>query len=133
MQDFLLKYLGATVAVALVIGPFFQGHMRPVDTVSGRAQMLSNMRYHTSVVVSLFHALGTLASSVRKLMKLGAFADRISELENSARALATGMFSCLSRHVWPHEASCNCLAWREEYPKIQLRGQPEPWGSCQSR
>ena len=55
--------------------------------------MLSNMRYHTSIVVSMFHALGTLASSVRKLMKLGAFADRIDELENSARVLSTGQ-SC---------------------------------------
>ncbi|KAK9864122.1 hypothetical protein WJX84_012088 [Apatococcus fuscideae] len=89
-QDFLLKYLGATVAVGLVIGPFFQGHMRPADSVAGRAQMLSNMRYHTSVVISMFHALGTLASSVRKLMKLGAFADRISELENSTRILSSG-------------------------------------------
>ncbi|KAK9858440.1 hypothetical protein WJX84_004256, partial [Apatococcus fuscideae] len=89
-QDFLLKYLGATCAVGLVIGPFFQGHMRPGDSVAGRAAMLSNMRYHTSVVISMFQALGILASSVRKLMKLGAFADRISELETTTRSLSTG-------------------------------------------
>lgn len=87
--------------MGLIIGPFFQGHMRPADTVAGRAQMLSNMRYHTSIVVSMFHALGTLASSVRKLMKLGAFADRIDELENSARILSTGP----SR---PSNAHCMC-------------------------
>ena len=39
LQDFLLKYLGATVAVFLIIGPFFRGHMRPENTVHGRAQV----------------------------------------------------------------------------------------------
>ena len=65
VQDFLLKYLGATVAVALIVGPFFGGHMRPEDSEAGRALMLSNMRYHTSVIISLFGALGTLGSSSR--------------------------------------------------------------------
>ena len=32
------------MAVALIIGPFFRGHMRPEGTERGRAQMLSNMR-----------------------------------------------------------------------------------------
>jgi hypothetical protein len=44
-------------------------------------QMLSNMRYHTSVIISLFGAMGTLGSSSRKLMKLGAYADRIRDME----------------------------------------------------
>ena len=30
VQDFFLKYLGATAAVILVIGPFFSGHLRRV-------------------------------------------------------------------------------------------------------
>jgi ABC-type uncharacterized transport system fused permease/ATPase subunit len=60
VQDFFLKYCGATVAVVLIIGPFFSGVLRPEGTIDGRAQMLSNMRYHTSVVISLFSALGTL-------------------------------------------------------------------------
>ena len=38
--------------------------------LQGRAHMLSNMRYHTSVVIYLFAALGTLGVSSRKLMKL---------------------------------------------------------------
>ena len=33
MQDFFLKYLGATAAVVLIIGPFFSGHLRPTDNV----------------------------------------------------------------------------------------------------
>ena len=79
VQDFLLKYLGATVAVGLIIGPFFGGHLRPEATVMGRAQMLSNMRYHTSVIISLFGALGTLGSAGRKVVKLGAYSDRVQE------------------------------------------------------
>lgn len=79
VQDFLLKYLGATVAVVMIIGPFFGGHLRPEATVMGRAQMLSNMRYHTSVIISLFAALGTLGSAGRKVVKLGAYSDRVQE------------------------------------------------------
>lgn len=90
-QDFHTKYLAATVAVVLIIGPFFTGHLRPDDSMRGRASMLSNMRYHTSVIIALFSALGTLASSSRKLMKLGAYADRITSLQDVARHVSHGM------------------------------------------
>ncbi|EIE25187.1 hypothetical protein COCSUDRAFT_65142 [Coccomyxa subellipsoidea C-169] len=90
-QDFHTKYLAATMAVILIIGPFFSGHLRPGETTRGRASMLANMRYHTSVIISLFTALGTLAASSRKLMKLGAYADRILELENTAKEISAGM------------------------------------------
>ena len=89
MQDFLLKYLGATAAVVLIIGPFFGNHLRPVDNVLGRAHMLSTMRYHTSVVIYLFAALGTLGSSSKKLMRLKAYADRISDMQNTVEGLAS--------------------------------------------
>lgn len=91
VQDFLLKYLGATVAVALIIGPFFGGHLRPEATVMGRAQMLSNMRYHTSVIISLFGALGTLGSASRKVLKLGAYSDRIQEMLDVMKSISNGM------------------------------------------
>ncbi|XP_061344262.1 ABC transporter D family member 1-like isoform X2 [Gastrolobium bilobum] len=70
IQDFLLKYLGATVAVILIIEPFFSGHLRPDSSTLGRAEMLSNLRYHTSVIVSLFQSLGTLSISARRLNQL---------------------------------------------------------------
>lgn len=89
MQDFLLKYLGATAAVVLIIGPFFGNHLRPVDNVLGRAHMLSTMRYHTSVVIYLFAALGTLGSSSKKLMRLSAYADRISDMQKTVKGLAS--------------------------------------------
>ncbi|CAL5222677.1 g5077 [Coccomyxa viridis] len=89
-QDFHTKYLAATMAVVLIIGPFFAGHLRPSETTQGRASMLANMRYHTAVIISLFTACGTLASSSRKLMRLGAHAERILELEDTAREINSG-------------------------------------------
>lgn len=35
-------------------------------------------------------ALGTLAASSRKLMKLGAYADRILQLEDTAKEISQG-------------------------------------------
>ncbi|RWR85308.1 ABC transporter-like protein [Cinnamomum micranthum f. kanehirae] len=80
IQDFLLKYLGATVGVILIIEPFFSGNLRPDTSTLGRAEMLSNLRYHTSVIMSLFQSLGTLSISSRRLNRLSGYADRIHEL-----------------------------------------------------
>ncbi|RMZ56621.1 hypothetical protein APUTEX25_002710 [Auxenochlorella protothecoides] len=90
VQDLLLKYFGATVALALILGPFFGGHLRPEATVRGRAGMLSAMRYHTSVTISLFGALGTLGGASRKLMRLQAYAERLAELEAVMAEIAGG-------------------------------------------
>ncbi|XP_041002944.1 ABC transporter D family member 1 isoform X2 [Juglans microcarpa x Juglans regia] len=88
IQDFLLKYLGATVAVILIIEPFFSGHLRPDTSTIGRAEMLSNLRYHTSVIISLFQSLGTLSISSRRLNRLSGYADRIHELIVISRELS---------------------------------------------
>lgn len=87
VQDFLLKYLGATVAVILIIEPFFSGTLRPDTSTLGRAEMLSNLRYHTSVIISLFQSLGTLSISSRRLNRLSGYADRIHELMAISREL----------------------------------------------
>ncbi|CAM6094402.1 unnamed protein product [Calypogeia fissa] len=87
IQDFLLKYLGATFGVVLIIEPFFSGSLRPDGTTLGRAQMLSNVRYHTSVIIALFQSMGTLAGSTRKLSRLSGYADRILELMSVSREL----------------------------------------------
>ncbi|KAK6155541.1 hypothetical protein DH2020_009789 [Rehmannia glutinosa] len=87
IQDFLLKYLGATVAVILIIEPFFSGNLRPDSSTLGRAEMLSNLRYHTSVIISLFQSLGTLSISSRRLNRLSGYADRIHELMGISREL----------------------------------------------
>ncbi|KAG0470943.1 hypothetical protein HPP92_015489 [Vanilla planifolia] len=65
-----LKYLGATVGVVLIIEPFFAGNLRPDSSTIGKAEMLSNLRYHTSVIISLFQSLGTLSISARRLNRL---------------------------------------------------------------
>nr|GLL18862.1 ABC transporter D family member 1 [Ipomoea trifida] len=95
IQDFLHKYLGATVAVVLIIEPFFSGHLRPDASTLGRAEMLSNLRYHTSVIISLFQALGTLAISSRRLNRLSGYADRIHELMVISRELGAHDVSTL--------------------------------------
>ncbi|KAL2620730.1 hypothetical protein R1flu_000935 [Riccia fluitans] len=87
IQDFLLKYLGATFGVVLIIGPFFGGNLMSDMTTLGRAQMLSNMRYHTSVIISLFQSMGTLAGSTRRLARLSGYGDRIHELMEVSREL----------------------------------------------
>ena len=51
--DFLLKYLGATAAVVMIIGPFF-GRRSEATTTLSRAKMLSDMRYHTRYAVLEF-------------------------------------------------------------------------------
>lgn len=87
IQDFVLKYLGSTFGLVLIIEPFFSGSLRPDGSTLGRAQMLSLMRYHTSVIISLFQAMGTLASNTRKLGRLSGYADRIYELMSVSREL----------------------------------------------
>ncbi|XP_043816699.1 ABC transporter D family member 1-like isoform X2 [Manihot esculenta] len=49
--------------------------------------MLSNLRYHTSVIISLFQSLGTLSISSRRLNCLSGYADRIHELIVISREL----------------------------------------------
>ncbi|KAG8053837.1 hypothetical protein GUJ93_ZPchr0001g31652 [Zizania palustris] len=80
IQDFLLKYLGATVGVILIIEPFFAGNLKPESSTLAQAEMLSNLRYHTSVIMSLFQSLGTLSISSRRLNLLSGYADRIRKL-----------------------------------------------------
>ncbi|XP_059639454.1 ABC transporter D family member 1 [Cornus florida] len=98
IQDFLLKYLGATVAVILIIEPFFSGNLRPDTSTLGRAEMLSNLRYHTSVIISLFQSLGTLSISSRRLNRLSGYADRIHELMIVSRELSINDISSPRRN-----------------------------------
>ncbi|OVA14380.1 ABC transporter-like [Macleaya cordata] len=98
IQDFLLKYLGATVAVILIIEPFFSGNLRPDTSTLGRAEMLSNLRYHTSVIISLFQSLGTLSISSRRLNRLSGYADRIHELMVISRELSVRDKSVIQRN-----------------------------------
>ena len=90
MPGLLHRYLAATWAVLLIIGPFFTGHLRPDDSMRGRASMLANMRYHTSVIIVLFQSLGALASASHNASKLGGFAHRITAMQDISRTIAQG-------------------------------------------
>uniref|UniRef100_A0A6N2ND68 ABC transporter domain-containing protein n=1 Tax=Salix viminalis TaxID=40686 RepID=A0A6N2ND68_SALVM len=59
--------------------------------------MLSNLRYHTSVIISLFQSLGTLSTSSRRLNRLSGYADRIHELISISRVLSNDDKSSLQR------------------------------------
>uniref|UniRef100_A0A453GUR0 ABC transmembrane type-1 domain-containing protein n=1 Tax=Aegilops tauschii subsp. strangulata TaxID=200361 RepID=A0A453GUR0_AEGTS len=98
IQDFLLKYLGATVGVILIVEPFFAGDLKPDTSTLGRAEMLSNLRYHTSVIISLFQSLGTLSTSSRRLNLLSGYADRIHELLDVSRELSGVRDRLMSRN-----------------------------------
>ncbi|KAI5066208.1 hypothetical protein GOP47_0018832 [Adiantum capillus-veneris] len=87
MQDFTLKYLGATVGLVLIIEPFFNGNLRPGQSTLGRAEMLSNIRYHTSVITSLFQSYGSLVFSLHKLNRISGYADRLSKMMEVAQEL----------------------------------------------
>ncbi|XLR38901.1 hypothetical protein HN51_026065, partial [Arachis hypogaea] len=110
--DFLLKYLGTTVAVILIIEPFFSSHLRSERSTLGRAEMLSNLRYHTSVIVSLFQSLGTLFISARRLNRLSGYADRIHELMAVSREPSLkNEKSSLQRRGSPNGSEKSSLFW----------------------
>ena len=90
LSDFALKYLGATASVYMIVGPFFDGHLRPGGSFEGRAAMLSQMRYHASVIISLFSSLGVLGGVDQQLKKLGAYASRINELKVACESVGSG-------------------------------------------
>ena len=85
-----MKYLAATMAVVLIIGPFFSGHLQPDGSLLGRAKLLSNMRYHTGVIISLFTSCGILAASSRRFLKLTAYAERIREMQSICKEICNG-------------------------------------------
>nr|CAB3498441.1 unnamed protein product [Digitaria exilis] len=72
--------------LAYVIGA--GGTIRKFSPAFGRAEMLSNLRYHTSVIISLFQSLGTLSISSRRLNILSGYAYRIHELLDVSRELS---------------------------------------------
>ncbi len=76
------------------------------------------MRYHTNVIISLFTALGALAASSRKLMKTGAYALRIAQLQDVAAEIAAGAAA-------PGRAArcarCPCSAHRPPLTTVSMR------------
>ena len=57
----------------MILGPFFSGSRRSDGSRLSDAQMLSNMRYCTSIIIYNLHAVGGSALNFRKLLKLGGY------------------------------------------------------------
>ncbi|XP_057496579.1 ABC transporter D family member 1-like isoform X2 [Actinidia eriantha] len=97
-QDLIFRWLGSIVAGTSMIEPFFRGKLRPESSTLGRAEMLSNLRYHSSVIISLFTSLGILFGVTRKLDRLSGYASRIHELVLISRELSVSDASSLQKY-----------------------------------
>lgn len=51
-EDFITKYCASTVAMIVILGPFFGGNLRSDRSPEGDAITLGNMRYVTSVIIN---------------------------------------------------------------------------------
>ena len=80
IEDFITKYCVTTVALIVIIGPFFGKKGKAMQSNSGNAEMLSRMRYITSAIIFQLHAVGGLAYLIQKLMKTKGSFRRVLEM-----------------------------------------------------
>eukprot|EP00039_Didymoeca_costata_P001964 m.56591 g.56591 ORF g.56591 m.56591 type:complete len:1243 (+) comp11047_c0_seq2:42-3770(+) len=78
IEDFIAKYCVTTVAVIVIILPFFGKNSK--ITREGNAEILSKMRYITSLVIFQLTSIGGLGMLVRKHMKLSGFLKRVEDM-----------------------------------------------------
>eukprot|EP00051_Salpingoeca_urceolata_P007072 m.93906 g.93906 ORF g.93906 m.93906 type:complete len:1288 (+) comp15107_c1_seq1:555-4418(+) len=81
LEDFVVKYCASTVAMIIILGPFF-GQSR-ATTRAANADVLAKMRYVVSVIIHQLTAIAGLALCLRKGMKLAGYAKRIGGLVSS--------------------------------------------------
>ncbi|THG14498.1 hypothetical protein TEA_014205 [Camellia sinensis var. sinensis] len=103
-QDLIFRCLGAIVAGTLMIEPFFLGKLRPGSSALGRAETLSNLKYHSSVIIALFTSLGILFGNPMKIDRLRGYAGRILELMTISKELSVNDASSLQG-----KGSGNCV------------------------
>ncbi|KAI8032142.1 ABC transporter D family member 1 [Camellia lanceoleosa] len=96
-QDLIFRCLGAIVAGTLMIEPFFLGKLRPGSSALGQAETLSNLKYHSSVIIALFTSLGILFGNPMKIDRLRGYAGRIHELMTISKELSVNDASSLQR------------------------------------
>lgn len=80
IEDFVVKYCASTVAMVVILGPFFSGRLRSDGSTHGNAQTLAKMRYVTSVIIHQLWAIGGFAVCLRKLMKITGYSRRVGSL-----------------------------------------------------
>lgn len=77
VEDFVTKYMASTVAMIVILGPFFGGRTGDKNNRLRNAEVLANMRYVTSVIIYQLSAIGSFAVCLRKLMRLTGYSERI--------------------------------------------------------
>eukprot|EP00041_Stephanoeca_diplocostata_P038068 m.1473233 g.1473233 ORF g.1473233 m.1473233 type:complete len:1281 (-) comp25152_c1_seq8:3346-7188(-) len=99
LQDYIAKYCVTTVATFVIMYPFFGGRKGSASDISGRAKMLSRMRYLTSITVLQLAAVGYgIVGSLQMLLKIKSYASRVAELMAVLR-------DCRSKYTDQHTTS----------------------------
>ena len=80
IEDFIAKYCVTTVALFVIVTPFFGKKGKAMQANAGNAEMLSKMRYITSALVFQLHAVGGLAYLTQKIMKTKGSFRRVLEM-----------------------------------------------------
>lgn len=100
LQDFMYKYLGASVAGVLIVAPFFgeraaylaklaspEGIKEGMDAGEATGQLLAKLRYVTGLIIAEMQAVGSLAGCVPRVMKLSSYANRVGEMQEILKEL----------------------------------------------
>lgn len=89
IEDFVAKYCASTVAMVVILGPFFSGRLKSDGSREGNALTLGRMRYVTSIIIHQLQAIGGLAVCLRKSNKMEGHSDRVSHMLSVLRRINT--------------------------------------------
>eukprot|EP00055_Hartaetosiga_balthica_P012730 m.62706 g.62706 ORF g.62706 m.62706 type:complete len:1271 (+) comp8040_c2_seq2:177-3989(+) len=89
IEDFVTKYAASTMAMIVILGPFFSGDLRSDFSVEGNATTMASMRYVTSVIINQLTAIAGLARCLRKVMSLNSYAKRVGMMRNVLKEIST--------------------------------------------
>jgi ABC-type uncharacterized transport system fused permease/ATPase subunit len=89
VEDFVAKYCASTIAMIVILGPFFGGNLRTDYTPAGNAATLATMRYVTSVIINQLTAIAGLARCLRKIQQLQGVAKRVGGMAGVLMELGT--------------------------------------------
>ena len=81
LRDFFLKYTSSTVAMIVILRPFFGKEWKRGQSFGRDAEQARQMRYNTSVVIALFRGMAYIASMPTRVKKLQAYQERIQEID----------------------------------------------------
>jgi hypothetical protein len=79
-----------------LLGPFFGGNLRSDRSRTGDGDLLSNMRYVTSVIVYDLHAVGGIALCYRKGLKLAAYVEYVFCMPQCCIYIVTDQFDMIA-------------------------------------